>query len=503
MEATASSFWFDASSKTLYVHTSTGADPSGFYIEGRFWLHITNKENIEFNGNFYYPLLSLDNIPSMSQEVSPIYTGSFKISSGTISLKNDEKTSPKFFDKRYADYLWQDAKHILKIGREEFTYAQFKEVFTSLVDSCSCNDRLFSLNMKDLRANLKAILVNKYSSEKYKEMDLDEEGNVIPRVFGYREDIPPVCVDTEYGRWMFHDGRINEVHQVFVNDVEKTENTHFYVDYKRARITFDKSVGIDWEKDIVKIYFTGTVNSALEPVINAADIFKYIMNEIMGLANSELDHDSIYETKYGSPQNLSLPIYKEESLAGIIHKIENSTRATTFQDEKGRIGLQVTQTTPPSNVVYVENFHIAEGGHSQDKTTEFIFKEINIYYGEHLEEGKWKWEVVNKSLDEFVWKYGKRTPLKPLDVYTYLFSNVTASTLADDIASKLQQLEAGFVHETLKGILYGCRAGDLIKFSRNRFFSSAGTADEIIVRLLMLDKAISSNSSTIDGMVIS
>lgn len=502
-EADDAAFWFDTSSKTLYVHTSTGANPSGFYIEGRFWLHIKSGESATFNGNFYYPLLSLDNIPSMSGEVSAFYGGSFKIASGTISLKNDEETSPKFFDQRYADYLWQDGRLILKIGGPDFTYEQYEEVFTSLVDRVGCTDKLFTLSTKDLRANLTTIPVNKYSTKKFKKMDPEQEGKVIPRVFGYRNDIPPVCIDIENGRWMFHDGQIKQVHKVKVNDVEKTVNTDFYVDYQRAIVTFDKSFSIDWEKDDVEIGFTGIVDSALETVMNGAEIFKYIMTEILGLSNAELDLDSIYETKQASAQNLTFPISKEENLAGIIHKIENSTRASTFQDEKGRIGLQIAQTVPPSNAVRVENFHMTEDGHSQDKATEFIFKEINVYYKESLKEGKKKWEVYTKLLPEFVWKYGKTKPLGSLDIYTYFINDVPAIALADDIANILTQLEAGFVHETLPWLLYGCRAGDLILLSKNRFFSESGTADEITVRLLKLDKMVSSKQSTITGVVVS
>ncbi|GAJ13015.1 unnamed protein product, partial [marine sediment metagenome] len=225
-------------------------------------------------------------------------------------------------------------------------------------------------------------------------------------------------------------------------------------------------------------------------------------NEIVGLSNDDLNHDSIYETKYASAQNLTFPINREEQFADIIHRIENSLRANTFQDEKGRIGLQVAQTTPLSNVVYVENFHIAEGGHSQEKGTDYLFKEINVYYKEDLEEGKKKWEIVTKSLPEFVWKYAKTGPLKSLDIRTYFVNDVPASALADDIAIKLAQLEAGFFHETLPWVLYGCKAGDLIKFSKTRFFSELGKAEEITVRLLKLDKMISSKQSTITGVVI-
>ncbi|GAH63626.1 unnamed protein product [marine sediment metagenome] len=93
--------------------------------------------------------------------------------------------------------------------------------------------------------------------------------------------------------------------------------------------------------------------------------------------------------------------------------------------------------------------------------------------------------------------------MESLDIYTYFINDVPASALADDIANILVQLEKGFVDETLKWTLYGCRAGDLILLSKDRFYSESGTADKVIVRLLKLDKMISSKQSTITGVVVS
>lgn len=505
VEANASSFWFDASVRKIYVHTSNGTNPSNFFIEGRFWLYLTNAQDgtITFNNNYYYPFLSLDNIPSMSQAISPLYIGSLMISSGIISFKNDEHTAQKFFDKRYEDYLWRDAKVILKIGKKGFIYDQHEEIFTSLIDKEKCNDSLFSLSLKDLRANLSGkIPVNKYKVTDFPLMDTDQEKKVIPRVFKRRTDVEPICVDTARSRWKFHDGQIQQVHKVTINSVEKTVDTHYYVDYQRGIITFDDSAGVEWAQDIIEIDFTGIVDSALAEITNGAEIFKYIMNNIMGIPNTELDLDSIYETKYAYDKKLSFPILKEENLGGIIHKIENSTKSWSFQDEKGRIGLQVAQTTPASNAVYVENFHISEAGHSQEKGTKYLFKEINVYYMESSKEGKKKWEVFTKLLPAFVNKYGKRKPLPSLDIYTYFISDVPASLLADDIENILIELEEGFIYETLPWVLYGRRVGDLIKLSRNRFYSSSGIATEITVRLLELNKIISSGESTIVGVIV-
>lgn len=501
VEDTASTFHFDTSAKILYIHTSTGANPNGFFIEGKFWLYVSNKENITFNGNFYLPFLSLENIPSVSQEIGHYSGGSFTISSGTISLKNKEVGGEYFFDKRFADYVWRDAKVVLKIGKPSFTYTQYEEIFTSLIDGVDCNDKLLSLKLKDLRANITGkVPMNKYSLGDFGDMDEGMEGKVIPKVFGTRT-VKPTCIDTEKQRWKFHDGRIKEVEHVKVSGTTKTKNTHYYVDYQRGTIVFDKSVDIDWEEDEIEVYFIGIVNNALEGINKGADIFKYVMNNLVGLSNDDLDHDSIYQTKAAVTTELSAVFYKEESLTNIIRKIENSTKATTFQNEKGRIGFQVAQTTLPSNVVYVENFHMSKDGHAQKKGADFLFKEINVYYLENPDNKEWP--VKTKLLSEFVWKYGKRNPLKSLDLYTYFRTSAGATALANDIATKLTQLEKGLIEETVPWILYGCRAGDLIKLSRDRFYSSSGTPSEITVRLLKLEKAVSSKKSTITGVIVS
>lgn len=49
VEALASSFWFDYDSRILYIHTSTGGNPSGFLIEGAFWLYFSTHKDIEFS----------------------------------------------------------------------------------------------------------------------------------------------------------------------------------------------------------------------------------------------------------------------------------------------------------------------------------------------------------------------------------------------------------------------------------------------------------------------
>ena len=144
---------------------------------------------------------------------------------------------------------------------------------------------------------------------------------------------------------------------------------------------------------------------------------------------------------------------------------------------------------------------MSKEGHTQKKGADFLFKEINVYFLENPDNKEW--HTYTNQRYAFVYKYGKRNPLKSLDIYTYFKTSNEAGLLATDIATKLTQLEKGLIEETLPWMLYGCRAGDLIKLSRDRFYSSSGTASEITVRLLKLEKAVSSKKSTITGVIVS
>lgn len=504
-EADDVAFWFDTSAKILYVHTSTGANPSLFFIEGKFWLYLSNKEDITFNGNFYLPFLSLEDIPSVSQEIEHYSGGSFTISSGTIEVKNEEGGGEYFFDKRFTDYVWRDAKVILKIGKPGFTYTQYEAVFMSLIDTINCNDKLLSIELKDLRTNLDvSVPMNKYTEEEFMDTESAEEGvgKTKPKVFGTATVIA-VCIDSVRQRWQFHDGRVKYVWKVWVDDVLKSPIFDYTADYKRGIITFDRDAEIDWEEDVIKVKFSGIVNSADEGIINGAEIFRHVLTDpnFMNLSKDDLDHDSIYATKVATSTALSAPLYKEEKLTEIIRKIENSMKAATFQDEEGRIGLQIAQAAAPSDIIYVENFHMAKESHEQKKGSDFLFKEINIYFQEDVPTKEW--QVSTLTLPEFSWKYGKRKPLKPLDIHTYFRTGPGAKILGINIKTKLEQLEKGLVIGSLPWILFGCRAGDLIKLSRKRFYSSSGTADEITVRLLTLEKAIASKKTMFTGVIVS
>jgi len=599
VEATASTFYFDTSTKILYVHASTGGDPRGFYTGGGFWMYMSNKENIEFNGNFYLPLLSKGDIPDISQEIKPYFEGSFSISSGSIAFNNAEIKGEHFFDKRFGDYTWINAKTILKAGGPDFTYAQFKEIFTALINEKSCSDRKITFQLRDIREEMRdKIVLNTFNKTEYPGVEEKFKDKPRPIYFGGMELITPVCIDEVDEKFECNDGRIKSIDAVYKNNVLLVENTHYYVDQQRARLTFDRdgafiitagvndkidfkegtgselNVTLDpdtytpttlcaeikakmeaanslifsvtcpsatkkfkieatgnfsllWKtgtngsdnldthvgttigfsddeddtgddgyeagkdmisihkQDIIGVRLTGIVNSADEPLYNGAEIFKYLMNNYRGLADSELNLDSIYEAKYANENDLAIPIEKEISFDEVVRTIEHSVEAYTFQDELGRLGIRPQQTVVASKAKYIIGSHTFS--HFQKKGKSSLFWKVNIHYNRNLQTDDWEWKTATD--DEILWKYGMT---KELDIYTYFSVPSHANDLATSILNLLNKEQ---IEDELPMLLFDVMPGDLVKFSRDRFYDSDGVASEITLRIIKISKSPASGKT--------
>jgi len=616
VQATAQTFWFDYDNRILYIHTTGGANPNTFdLIEGAFWLYFSTHKDIEFtiNGrlNYFLPLLSKEDIPSLSQEIKSYFEGNFGISSGAISFKNDELTSKKFFDKKFATYTWLNSKIILKAGKEDFTYAQFKEVFTAYINDKSCDDRKITFQLLGIQKKMEGnISLNKFNVTDYPGM-IDEDGNEdrfidkpIPIGFGLNEFAVPVAVDIGNGKFKFNDSSIvlrsKSVNEVRRNGAVLVEDTHYYVDLQRSIITFsrdgafviaagvndkinfkeggggeltatldpdtyttaellveikakmeaanaliftvtcpsatkkfkiaasggfsllwktgtngtdgtdtsvastigfhsdedregdtnyeaDENVITPTSRDIMEVTFAGFVNSADELIENGAELFKYLLNNYKEIENSGLNLDSIYQSKYANTEVLSIYIDKEISFNGIIRKIEHSIEAYAFQDELGRLGIKPQQTTAASKAKYIIAGHTFS--HSQKKSRGSLFWKVIVNYNKNLQTDDWE---TKEAIDnEIYWKYGVT---EELEIDTYFHDPAAAQSLATSILSLVNKAT---ISNELPMLLFDVLAGDLVKFSRTRFYDSDGTASEITLRIIKITKTPGSERTTI------
>jgi len=502
VEANPASFWFDYDNRILYIHTTGGANPNTFdLIEGAFWLYFSTHKDMEFtvNGrlNFYLPLLTRADIPDITQEIKPYFEGTFAISSGTIAIINAEIMGEHFFDKKFETYTWENSKVLLRAGGPDFTYAQFKPVFTSYIDEKACNDEKITFTLRDVRQDMTRLLVlQKYTLDDLGELDQDKEwlDKQIPLAFGAKDRIAPACVDWTNRKYKYMYGRSQAVDKVTRNGTE-VAFTDYYVDFQNSIITFKRDSFDLSDEDLIEIEFRGSVNSAGDLLVNGADIFKHLMNYYFNLPDARLNLDSIYATwatgaVEGAEVELSVYLYKDTNFDDIVRTIEHTVRAFTFQDAEGRLGLTPQQTAVASNVKYIENHQIFN--HSQSHRRHSLAWRVNVYYNENpYKEAEQEWEV--KTAETFAAKCRWNIE-RELDIDAYFSDPAPAQALATAI---LALVNKATISGTLPMLLFDTMPGDLVKFSRTRFYDADGTAAEITLRVIRISKSPASGKTAI------
>ena len=502
VEATASTFWFDYDNRILYVHTSDDTDPANFLIEGAFWLYFSTHKDIEFtvNGrlNYYLPLLAKEDIPDITQEIKSYFEGSFSISSGSIAFINAEIMGEYFFDKKYLDYTWENSRLILKAGKNDFVYADFEPILTSLIDQKSCNDSRITFTLRDVRQEMERDLVlTTFTVANFPDIEEDFIDNPIPLCFGTKYNVVPIPIDVDRRKYKFHDGRSVSVEAVYKNYsvggasvTPLVEDEDYFVDLQRSIITFERDTFPLEEEDIIEVDFTGTVDSANAPIINGAEIFKYLMNMHYGLLDSELDLDSIYKSKYANTEALSIFLYKNTPYREIVRGIEHSMEAFTFQDAEGRLGLKPQLTTAESKAKHINEYNIFS--HQQSKDRKSLFWKVKVFYNENAQTQRW--QEKSDQDDNIPIRYKNWNELQ---IYSYFSAPLSAQNLATKI---LLFLNKERIEDTVPMLFFDVMAGDIAKFSRDRFYSAAGTVAEgsaIDLRIIKISKSPALGQTTI------
>jgi len=486
VEATAQTWWWVTADRKLYVHATGDADPDDFFMEGGF-THLIPSRDFDYADDLCTlpPWLSESSIPGMTQENKPYFASSFRLSTGSISIMNAESKGENYLDKRFETFTWIGAKLTIYCGKETFsTLAQFKKMFSAYISDKDIGDNKIILSLKDIRKELdRNLVLAKYWETDYPGLEEDFEGREKSKAYGYVEGVAPVplmrydAAENQSAKFSYHDGRTKDVGKVTVDGTEKTKDTDYYVDQQRSIITFDVSVDIG-EEDIVLVSFTGKVNSADEPIENGADIFKHIMNNEANIPTTKLNTDWIYEAKNANTKSLSVLFYKDTPYDEILETIEHTTEAYILQDGDARLGLRPLQTVVPSKAKYIWNFQ--SKGHRHNKSRGSLYWKVKVYYGENPQSQEW--EIKEATDEDIKRKFGIE---KDLPINTYFRDPSNAQALANTIIGLLNKT---YIVDELPMILFDVFPGDLVPFSRDRFFDSSGTAAEVALRILRVEK---------------
>ena len=148
-QSTASSWYWDAANSRLYVHTSTGADPSTsglFLINSYFWERVADR-TIDLDGHQYRPLLDPDSIGELSFEATQFSTGGIAQSFGDVRVLNDDH----YWDAKLAAYVYEGKRIIIRFGKYGDAYADYIKLFDGYTGGWDWEDGAVTFETEDPR----------------------------------------------------------------------------------------------------------------------------------------------------------------------------------------------------------------------------------------------------------------------------------------------------------------------------------------------------------------
>jgi hypothetical protein len=147
-QANVSSWYWDAARSRLYVHTSTGADPSGglFLVNSYFWELIADRQ-IDLNGSPYRPLLDPSSIADLDFEATRFSEGGISQSFGAIRVLNDAH----YWDSRLAAYVYEGKRIVVRFGTYGDAYASYIKLFDGYTGGTAWEDGAVTFEAEDPR----------------------------------------------------------------------------------------------------------------------------------------------------------------------------------------------------------------------------------------------------------------------------------------------------------------------------------------------------------------
>jgi hypothetical protein len=202
------------------------------------------------------------------------------------------------------------------------------------------------------------------------------------------------------------------------------------------------------------------------------------MTRFLGMTDNDLDLESLALLRKNNTTTLALYIWQETDSQELIRRIERSVLAYTFQSADGKLGMKAALTSAPSDVSYIPDAHVVDFAMSRDKQS--LYSSVNVYYKENPSTEKYLLQQCDNT--QLTYRHRVR---QVLDVYTALTSAADAVSLGSSIIGLLDRVRISF---TVPRCLFTHHPGDLIYFSRNRYYSPNPTASNKLLRILSISK---------------
>lgn len=145
--AMASSWYFDSTTKRLYVHVADDGDPGdgGYIIAAYLWRRFGSQAYV-FGGKPYLPLVGKNSIPPVAYVTGGYQEGGTKQTFGSLKFMNGEK----YFDTDLTDYIYEGKRTTARIGKNGAADADFAVFWDGWTGDITWTENEVEITVEDL-----------------------------------------------------------------------------------------------------------------------------------------------------------------------------------------------------------------------------------------------------------------------------------------------------------------------------------------------------------------
>lgn len=191
VQTTELSFFYDSSTRRVYIHLQNGDEPSLHRVMLGVVLGVATRAGIH-NGMIYEGRLR--SAPSISKSKDPLFFGRIAFEGGTIEIDNSDG---EFDDVAEENDVFGGAVRIIQ-GFGGLEYPDFARMGSGAIEDFEIGPERMVVNMKDARASLsRKITTAVFDKTTYPYLKDSNVGKSIPVCWGVCRNVPVVCTNED------------------------------------------------------------------------------------------------------------------------------------------------------------------------------------------------------------------------------------------------------------------------------------------------------------------
>jgi len=497
VEANAGSWYHDASTQKIYVHTTGTADPDTVdMMAGIFRLHFSTTGET-FSNIHYEKRVLLDSAANITEKTADLVIGRQRTAQGKVSLDN----SDKLFDKLSRTWNWKNKAARYRFGIDDIALSEYQTTGQLVVDDIAPLEDSFTLNLvAEIDAWRQRFPITPHFGSGLGEGVI---GTRVPILIGSKADIIPDLVDDEYttpNEWVYRIAdnsyqTLDAVSAVYAIDSDRnrttlTLTTHYTVSLANCTITvndaFDSGAEIE-EKYEIRCDAIGQPaaggDTSTDYLKYPGEVAHWILNTFLDYADADLDLTSFSDADADTPFALAFWIKQETTVREVLRGIERSTLGAIRSKQDGTVEFYLWDPwsgSATATALTDEDFSRFE----PDVKMETVYYETNIRYDENpASPGSFEVETATSNATKYL-----NNSTHELNIETYLTNSSNAQLLAQRINFLYRgiNIEIDFMERGVQ--LMDHELYQRVRVTKTRAPSSTGAFSSRLMELLEIEK---------------